>query len=354
MPTTKVMLTGEALLGIDAPRGTMAVANPLPQEVCLGRQPLTNLQKARFANKAALVSRAFNASAANLPETVDYSEKAMESLNRMYMNDQEGCCVFSSKGHMFGVLTANDDDSPGVAVATDQEIHTQYRSVCGPGDNGCNIEAVFDYLKRDGMLMNGVRHKIDEYVPIDHTNKDLVKAAIYAFGNLTLGINLPNAWLNAAIWDTTSTRIVGGHDVQSVGYSELPQVVGYTAAGVKISSWGRTYIITWAAFLSNRWIDEAYVCLAPDWYGKDNVASSVGFDLTGLKAALAQIKSGQVPDVEPPQPPLPGPPDPPSPGPAPAPVPTVFPNYVGTARLQTTILGQKVDATLSITLKPQS
>lgn len=285
--------------------------------VCLGRKiPKTRPQCLRF-------DAYFNSDemTAPPPDKLDWSAKAMRALRRMYMNDQLGCCVITGKYHIIGVLTGND--SPTAVEATDAEIVTAYRSICGPGDNGCYITDVLNAWRDRGLKCNGVPHKIDGYVAVDWTNKLQVQTALYLFGNMTLGINLPQAWTcTECKWEKTSSRIVGGHDVA---------VVGYNAEGVICSTWGGLVTIVWDAFLSNRWLSECYVALSSDWYGEDRMSPS-GVHLDELLADLAKIGGGGIPPLpEPPGPapvppvpvpPVPTPPAPPIP-PAP-PVPTTF------------------------------
>lgn len=258
----------------------------------------------------------------SLPAKVDYATAAMDSLDRMYLNDQLGCCVITGKMHKLGLWSANDK-SP-VILATDEEVRSQYKSICGPFDNGCVITEVLDVFKDRGLKAGGVTHKIDGYVQVDWTNQEEVKAAIYLFGSLTLGINIPSSWVNSSdgdLWDKTVSPIVGGHDVCTVGYDER---------GVQISTWGGLRTITWAAFTSKRWLMECYACLAPSWYGSDRVVAATGFNADKLAEDLILIGNGQLPDVTPPAPPAPpAPPTPPVP-PAP-PAPQVFSgNGVGT------------------------
>src|SRR6185436_16391286 len=109
---------------------------------------------------------------------------------------------------------------------------------------------------------------------LDHTNKLLVQTAITIFGSLTLGINLPGDWTcTNCTWDISRQGIVGGHDVCVCGYDEK---------GVQISTWGGICTITWAAFLSNKWIDECYVQLSPDWYNADNLTPN-GINVAALR-----------------------------------------------------------------------
>lgn len=237
-----------------------------------------------------------------VPESIDYWSKAKASLSKMYANDRYGCCVISGKFHQVGTWTGNDLGEARSQVGTDTEVVQQYQSVCGPGDNGCYIESVLQHMKKNGLKIGGANYKIDGYVGVNARNPAMLKAAIHLFGSVTFGIDLPSAWLNTRegeLWDVTSSRSVGGHDVAAVGY---------TKEGVVISTWGRRNIITWAALESGRYIDECYASLAPSWYNDDKLAPS-GLDVEGLKKALEDFDNGILPD------------DPPEPGPGPTPVP---------------------------------
>lgn len=248
------------------------------------------------------------------PDEVDWLTKAATSISRVYANDRLGDCVIAGKYHQMGIWSAND--TPSTILATDQEVIDHYHRICGAGDNGCMITSVLDYFQRQGLVAGGKLHKIDSYVSINNTNKELVKAANYLFGGLTLGINLPQAWTQApGVWDVTSSRIVGGHDVCSGGHN---------AQGVQIATWGEICTITWAAFLSTRWVEECYAELSPDWYNDDRL-SPHGINVELLKHDLAMLEEGAVPPMPtppgpiPPVPPTPPAPVPPSPTPGPTP-----------------------------------
>ncbi len=300
MSVATIELTDEALLGVGPFFASTAEMEALPTTVRLGRiRPKAQASCLKLSSylPAELDAGTGELSAAILPASTNRREKAAASAARMYLNDRYGCCVISGKAHGFGLWSANDTDSGGIVFATDQEILNQYHAFCGAGDNGCNIASVLDIIKSKGFVMGGKTYKIDGYVSVDNTKKELTKAALYIFGCLTLGIDLPQAWTSAAVWDVTNTRIVGGHDVTAVDFDEQ---------GVYISSWGRIYLITWAAFLSQKWITELYAMLAPLWYGADGV-TLIGMKVDVLKADLAKIASGIIPDIVDPVPPGPMP-----------------------------------------------
>lgn len=247
------------------------------------------------------------------PESVDYTAKAQASIKQVYGNDQYGDCVIAGKMHHVGVWSGNDSDGGGCAVGTADEAVQQYQLICGPGDQGCVVTQVLDYMRANGLVVGGGRYRLDGYVAVTWTDKVESQVALYLFGGLTLGINLPKAWLDApdgGLWDVTSTRIVGGHDVAAVGYNP---------SGVVVATWGGLRTITWPAFTSKKWLEECYAILAPAWYNADALAPS-GVNVAGLKAALATLADGGLPPI-PPQPAPPGPPPPPEPPPAPPPAP---------------------------------
>lgn len=241
-----------------------------------------------------------------LPEKVDYYTKAMPSIKRMYLNNRYGDCVVAGKYHQVGVWSAAD--SPDVIVGTDDEVLSMYRKICGPGDNGCIITRVLDYQRNNGLPFNGKLHKIDAYLAVNMRNKELLKAAIYFFGSVTFGINLPGAWANSpdgGLWDVTNSGSVGGHDVCAVGYD---------STGVQISTWGGLRTITWAALANNRWVEECYVSLSPNWYNDDRLSPG-GINVEQLRIDLDKLGGGTVPDLPDVPPTPPTPPTPPAPTP---------------------------------------
>jgi hypothetical protein len=171
--------------------------------------------------------------------------------------------------------------------------------------------------------LGGVLHRIDGYVAVDWTRWDEMLVALYLFGSIKLGINLPEAWTQNDVWDVTGSRIVGGHDVPCVK-AEVD--------GITIASWARLYKITKAAFTSRRWLSEAYSVLSPDWYAAAQRAPNL-IDAAALRADLAKLGGGTIPDIDPgPAPPAP-PEPPPGPGPVPPPAPAalfplIFPQTV--------------------------
>ena len=298
-----ITLSGPGAAGVSVAEDHAALIRALSPTVRLGCLPPRPL----MARYLVWLDDHFEPSRAPAPPaSTNWRAAAAVPLARMYCNDRLGCCVMAGKAHNLGVWSANDPDSGGTVEATDDEIESQYRSVCGPNDQGCVITDVLGYLMRTGFQASGQRYRLDGYCAVDHTNQLLVKTLQAIGGAASIGINLPADWTRSDVWDVTSSKILGGHDVS---------VLDFDATGVYVSSWGRIYLVTWRAFLSTRWVREYYYQLSPLWYGPDEMAPS-GFDAAQLKQALEVFRRGGIPDYPAP--------DGPSPGPAPAEVGKLF------------------------------
>jgi hypothetical protein len=236
------------------------------------------------------------------PAQVDYFTKALPAIKLVYLNDQEGDCCIAMVEHTVGVFTGNEAGTP--ATATDAETNATYHGICGPGDNGCVPTDVLDKWKT-GITVGGQTHKIDAYVAIDWTNKPLVQVALDLFGNIQLGVNLPNGWTNTnSIWGPSSGN-VGGHCIPAGCYGDgLTDANGkpFGQEGVAISTWGGICLIPYAQFCTKDFIEEAYVCLSPDWYSNGNLAPN-GIDVQSLKDDLTALGNGIVPPLGPGVPP---------------------------------------------------
>jgi hypothetical protein len=282
MSVPSITLRGRALTGHSPQLLPAHVLASLPSTVKLGR-----VRKAEASAPALRHYLRWGYTLPTLP--VDWTAKATAALARMYLNDALGCCVVSDAYHRVGLWTGN---ATGTAVqGTDAEVEATYR-VWNPGrqDNGCVITDVLDYCRDHGITVGGVNHKIDGYVKIDWTNWDEWLVAVFLFGAMPLGINLPDAWTQNDVWDVTNTPVVGGHDVAAVA---VP-----TADGALVSSWGRLYRLTRAAATSRAWVEEAYAPLSPDWYANATRAPNL-IDAAALKADLAAFGHGTIPDVGP-------------------------------------------------------
>jgi hypothetical protein len=230
----------------DLPAAPPADVQPAPALVPFvtapdGRKLFLGRQRPTRRPKIWLHDYLRRAPTAAVPASVDYYTKAAPAISQVYGNDFAGNCVIASGMHQEAVFTAAGLGTP--AVGTSAEALATYHEFCGPGDNGCNIMAVLDRRKSGGIKVGGKAYKILDYVGVDWRQQQLLETAIYLFGAVEFGVNLPRAWESSPTWDVVSSPIVGGHDIPGFGFDP---------AGITISTWGGTRKLTWRAATSTR------------------------------------------------------------------------------------------------------
>jgi len=208
-------------------------------------------------------------------------EYAVTAPWQMMKNDQLGDCTCAAAGHMIMNWSANTST---VVTPTDDEIIQAYTAVSGydpsngNNDNGAVELDVLNYWKSTGIA----GHKILGFATVDVQNIDQVKAAMYLFGGVYTGFNVPQFIMNDTgnhNWTQQSqdTNIIGGHAVPLFGYGR---------GGATLVSWGELYTLSWQFWQT--YFDEAYAIVTSDWI-KSTGLSPVGIDVNGLLTDLQAI-----------------------------------------------------------------
>jgi hypothetical protein len=211
-----------------------------------------------------------------IPPSVDWDYKFKAWT--MAGNDTIGDCTVAAIAHMVMLWTAFTGTM--VRPTRDQVVQV-YSEITGYNgdpatDNGAAITDVLDYWQRKGIA----GHKIDGWVQIDHTNIQQVKQAIYVFGAVNLGFNVPDSAMiqNSQGQDWSVVPNDGGID----GGHSVP-VFDFTPANWDCATWGMNQRGTWPFWM--KYGDEAYAPLSLDWLYKSGIAPS-HLNLAQLRADL--------------------------------------------------------------------
>jgi hypothetical protein len=174
-----------------------------------------------------------------------------------------------------------------MVVPKEQDVLTVYSAVSGydpktgANDNGAAITDVLDYWQTTGIA----GHKILGWAAVNFQNILEVKQAIYIFGGVDLGVNLPNSAQSQfqanQPWDIVvpDGGIDGGHSVPNFGYG---------ADGTNCITWAQRQPMSWAWF--SKYCDEAYAVIDPAWLSAAQLTPS-GFDLATLQQDLASLST---------------------------------------------------------------
>ena len=197
-------------------------------------------------------------------------------------NDVIGDCTVAAIAHMVMLWTATTGQM--VKPTRDQVVAvysaiTGYDPETGANDNGAAITDVLDYWRTKGIA----GHKIDGWAQIDQTNLQEVKQAIYLFGGVNPGLQVPQSAMdqsqNGQPWTVLKRDggIIGGHSVPAFDYN---------ANGGTAATWGMRQDFTWNFWL--KYMDECYAIVSLDWLYKNGVSPSF-LNLAALRADLKAL-----------------------------------------------------------------
>jgi hypothetical protein len=237
------------------------------------------------------------------PETVTWS-KGVTSFGEM-LNDKLGDCTCAAVGHMFQIFTLNESRE---WTATDNDVLHLYETADGydpnaplvnptgqegadgydpnaalvnPTDQGGNCGDVLNYITKNpfmGWTLVG-------YGLVNWTHTKAVKQAIWKFGAVYLGINLPKSAQNQAVWDIVDESLSGDSAPNSWG-GHCIVAVDFDADYVTVITWGMLQKMTWAFW--NAYVDEAYAVFASAWIMHDHV-NPLGFSKASLEDNMKTI-----------------------------------------------------------------
>lgn len=217
------------------------------------------------------------------PPVVDYASAV--KVWPMYMNDQLGDCTCAGIAHSVQAWTAY---AQGLVTLPNSAVLGLYEKMgYVPGDPSTDNGAVEQDVLHE-VQQNGIGgHKILAYAQVNHQDINEMKTALYLFGSLYLGAQMPQSALDQTNagqpWQIVSgSPIVGGH-------AFVAQRWDAAQSPMSVVTWGqlqRVDLEWWLAYG-----EEAWAIITEDWF-LANGGSVTGMDEVSLGDEFA-IMSGQ-------------------------------------------------------------
>jgi hypothetical protein len=227
----------------------------------------------------------YKASLPAAPPSYDFSNR-IHDLS-VLQNNILGDCTAAGIAHLVQAWAAYN----GVTyIPSDAATLALYEGSCGYNpadpstDSGGTLIDVLKYVKANGF--DG--HEIDAYVAVNPKNLDEVKQALYYFGGLYVGVQLPLSAQDQTVWDVPFFGIRGKGEPGSWGGHAIANILDYDERGLTTITWGALKLMTWEFFQT--YCDEAFCILSPDWYGPEKVAPT-GFDSKALAQDLLILEA---------------------------------------------------------------
>jgi hypothetical protein len=221
-----------------------------------------------------------------IPEAYNWTSGI--ALNwEMFLNDQIGDCTVAGAAH---AEMSWSHDNKHIYVPSKAEVisaYTQlsgYNPQTGANDNGAALLDVLKLWNNTGIA----GHKIDAYVSVNPQNQAMIQAAIYLFGLVYIGVELPLSAQTQTNWSVTDTSLQGNAAVDSWG-GHCVILPGYDSnAGTKVITWGEEINSTWG--FTNAYSDEMYAIISVKDFIKNGKAPN-GFNLQQLLQDQAAIQA---------------------------------------------------------------
>jgi hypothetical protein len=217
------------------------------------------------------------------PDTLAWSMKTDKKWP-MFKNDVVGDCTCAAAAHMIEVWTAAGQLKE--VEVRDEDVLALYTLVTGYNpkrpetDQGAVVLDVLNKWRKVGLA----GHKIGAFTTISPMSKTITKDAIYLFGGVYTGFELPESAQDQAVWDVPAGGLRGPGEPGSWGGHAIP-IVDYDDRTLTCITWGAAKKMTWAFYRA--YCDEAYAIISQDFLSGNKAPN--GFDLATLQTDLALV-----------------------------------------------------------------
>jgi len=222
------------------------------------------------------------------PPAVDWS-KSVANYG-MLLNDQLGDCVIAGMMHLAMGWQADAGHPP--VVPSDQEVIAAYSAIGGYNpsdpstDRGCNMLDALNYWRNTGISIGAKNNRIAAFAEVDLSNAAEVKSALWLFGGLFTGFQMPLSAQNADSWTVPARGLRGRGKPGSWGGHCAPLAAEDANGGFRAITWGELMPTT-QDFVAD-YCEEAYAVLSTAWI-EQNGKAPCGFNLAALQSDLADL-----------------------------------------------------------------
>jgi hypothetical protein len=194
----------------------------------------------------------------------------------MMLNDTLGDCTIAGVGHAIQVWTLAKGNEVTVADSTVLQYYEQWDGY-NPNNPSSDQGGVELDVLNDWRQQGSADHPLLAYADPDPQDSLHVQQAIWLFGGLYIGLQLPTSAQTQDVWDVGSgpngePGSWGGHCVF---------VPDYDADTLTCITWGQLKKMTWGFW--GTYCDEAHALLSTDW------KPQAGFDIAALQADLSTV-----------------------------------------------------------------
>ena len=204
-----------------------------------------------------------------------------DPTNPSVVSDGVGDCFFAAAIELLRCASANAQAKEDVFTTADAlkayGLCTGFNPADPNTDQGTEPGQGFNFLQNTGIA----GHKFGPIVAVDWTKEDQVRCAQWLSPGLMMGVDFPVDWENAPVWDVTSSKIEGGHEIYLFAYDDAD-----TKTMGQLATWGETRSMTWAA--AAKFVNQLTATIPAELISDANTAPN-GFDIGQLMYDVQQL-----------------------------------------------------------------
>lgn len=217
-----------------------------------------------------------------IPTAINWASKKNTPwgmMNNWTLSD----CTCAAAGHMIECWTSNSYKEHIIhnkAIMVAYSAISGYDAVTGKNNIPVYISDALKYWRKTGVG----NHKIKFYATINYKSHNLVRATIYLFGGIYVGLDLPNTIKGQEIWTVMPGKLKGDSARGSFG-GHAVNVVAYDKNYITCISWGKIKRMTWQFW--DTYCDELYAIISEDFFNENK--NPLGLEISKLELSLLRL-----------------------------------------------------------------
>lgn len=205
----------------------------------------------------------------------------------MFLNDQLGDCVIAGSQHQLQIYHAESNTPINLtdqSALANYEVWGNYNPNDPSTDGGVDMALAAQLWRTQGLLdADKQYHKIAAYVSLKPGNLNQLKASVYLFSAVGIGIQFPNYAMDrfqkGQIWDVAGpgedTTVEGGHYIPAVAVRN-----------------GNIYVVTWGKVIQmTPTFFQEYCDIAIVHFSQEMLLKGVTLDGFNTDALTADLRS---------------------------------------------------------------
>jgi len=222
-----------------------------------------------------------------IPDAYDWTT-IKKSEWGVFQNDSINNCTCAAAGHMIKCWTANSNTEFEIsdeAILNAYIILSKYNPITQENDDGVYMLDALKYWRKNGID----QHRIRVFATVPHERREIVKASIYLFGGIYVGLQLPKSIKHQEIWEVKPGGLTGDNEPWSWG-GHAVAILAYDEKHLTCITFGREQKMTWDFW--EAYNDEAYAIITQDFMKDDK--TPLGFNISAMEQDLMQLTQEKI------------------------------------------------------------